>query len=252
MGESINVLLALMIIGSFLLAIPLHEFGHAIMARWLGDRTPQVEGRQSLGLRSHIDPVGLLMCVILAFQPILAYPVGFGWGKPVKADPWKMKVGANLGLFTVAIAGPLFSLIVGLLVALIVRFTGAYLLHDQYTVRLLQLLIVFASVNICLALFNIIPLYPLDGYQIVYTLLPSKQAVQFAKSAPYGPFIILALFFFLPFLARLSGLGSFPLFQLAYYILDGSLNIITLVAGPFIAPGPYSALLAYVIHYYFL
>ncbi len=233
MRDGINVLLALMIIGSFLLAVALHEFGHAIMARWLGDRTPQAEGRQSLSLRSHIDPVGLLICVILAFQPISAFPVGLGWGKPVKADPWKMRAGANLGLFTVAIAGPLFSLILGLLVATIVRFTDIYLQHDLYSIRLLQLLIVFASVNICLALFNLIPLYPLDGYQIVYTLLPSKQAVQFAKSAQYGPFIILVLFFFLPFLARLSGVGAFPLFQLAYYILLGSLNIISLVVGNF-------------------
>ncbi len=229
----INVLLAFMIVGSFLLAIPLHEFGHAIVARWLGDSTPRAEGRQSLSLRSHIDPVGLLICVILAFQPVLAYPVGFGWGKPVKADPWKMKVGANLGLFLVAIAGPLFSLLIGLLVAVIIRFTDGYLLQNVYVLRVLQLLIVFASVNISLTLFNLIPLYPLDGYQIVYTLLPSKQAVQFAKSAPYGPFIILAIFFFLPFLARLSGLGSFPLFQLAYYILQGSLNIIALVLGTF-------------------
>ena len=230
---AINVLLALMIIASFLLAIPLHEFGHAIVARWLGDSTPQAEGRQSLSLRSHIDPVGLLICVILAFQPVLAYPAGFGWSKPVKADPWKMKVGANLGLFLVAIAGPVFSLLIGLLVAVLIRFTDGYLLQNIYLLRVLQLLIVFASVNISLTLFNLIPLYPLDGYQIVYTLLPSKQAVQFAKSAPYGPFIILAIFFFLPFLARLSGLGSFPLFQLAYYILQGSLNIIALVLGAF-------------------
>jgi len=236
MGDGINVLLAIMIIGSFLLAVALHEFGHALVARWLGDRTPQTEGRQSLSLRSHLDPVGLLICVILAFQPIFAFPVGFGWGKPVKADPWKMRVGANLGLFTVAIAGPLFSLLIGLLVAVIVRFTDSYLLLNELTTRVLQLLVVFASVNICLTLFNLIPLYPLDGYQIVYTLLPSKQAVQFAKSAPYGPFIILAVFFFLPFLARLSGVGSFPLFQLAYYILIGSLNIISLVVGHF----PYS------------
>lgn len=234
MGNAINVLLALMIIGSFLLAVALHEVGHALMARWLGDRTPQAEGRQSLSLRTHIDPVGLLICVILAFQPINAYafPVGFGWGKPVKADPWKMRVGANLGLFTVAIAGPLFSLLIGLLFAVIVRFTNVYLLSNPFTERLLQLMIVFASVNICLTLFNLIPLYPLDGYQIVYTLLPSKQAVQFAKSAPYGPFIILMLFFFLPFLARLSGVGGFPLFHLASYILAGSLNLIALVVGP--------------------
>ena len=95
------------------------------------------------------------------------------------------------------------------------------------------MLIVFASVNISLTLFNLIPLYPLDGYQIVYTLLPSKQAVQFAKSAPYGPFIILVLFFFIPFLARLAGVGDFFLFQLAYYILQGSLHLIALVVGPF-------------------
>jgi Zn-dependent protease len=232
MRDGINVLLALMIVGSFLLALSLHEVGHAVMARWLGDRTPQAEGRQSLSLRSHIDPLGLLICVILAFQPILAFPVGFGWGKPVKADPWKMRVGANLGLFTVAIAGPLFSLLIGLLFAVIVRFSLVYLPFNPLTLRLLQLLVVFASVNICLTLFNLIPLYPLDGYQIVYTLLPSKQAVQFAKSAPYGPFIILILFFFLPFLARLSGVGGFFLFQLAYYILDGSLNLIALVVGP--------------------
>ncbi len=230
----INVLLAIMIIGSFLLAVALHEAGHAVMARWLGDRTPQAEGRQSLSLRPHLDPMGLLMCVILAFQPVFAFPVGFGWGKPVKADPWKMRVGANLGLFTVAIAGPIFSLLIGLLFAVIVRYTYVYLLfaNNPFTSRLLQLLIVFASVNICLTLFNLIPLYPLDGYQVVYTLLPSKQAVQFAKSAPYGPFIILVLFFFLPFLARLSGIGGFFLFQLAFYILDGSLHLIALIVGP--------------------
>ncbi|GAC1402203.1 MAG: hypothetical protein NVSMB49_17950 [Ktedonobacteraceae bacterium] len=246
MRDGINVLLALMIIGSFLLAVALHEVGHALMARWLGDRTPQAEGRQSLSLRTHIDPVGLLICIVLAFQPIFAFPVGFGWGKPVKADPWKMRVGANLGLFTVAIAGPLFSLLIGVLVAIVVRFTGGYLLLNTFATYLLQLLIVFASVNICLTLFNLIPLYPLDGYQIVYTLLPSKQAVQFAKSAPYGPFIILVLFFFLPFLARLSGVGGFPLFQLASYILAGSLNIIALVVGHF--PSSYGFIESFYLH----
>jgi len=230
--NTINVLLAFMIVASFLLAIALHECGHALMARWLGDRTPQAEGRQSLSLRSHIDPMGLLMCVILAFQPIGVLPIGFGWGKPVKADPWKMRVGANLGLFTVAIAGPIFSLLIGVLVAVVVRFTYPYLTLNPFAIRLLQLLVVFAGVNICLTLFNLIPLYPLDGYQIVYTLLPSKQAVQFAKSGPYGPFIILALFFFIPFLARISGLGSFPLFQLTHYITLGALNILSLVVGP--------------------
>lgn len=228
---AINVLLALMVIASFLLAIALHEFSHALMASWLGDHTPTAEGRQSLSLRAHIDSIGTLMCVILAFQPIIS--MGFGWGKPVKVDPWKMRVGANAGILTVALAGPLFSLLLGLVTGIIAALVAPFLLNNPFSLRVLQLLIVFASVNICLTLFNILPFYPLDGYQIVYTLLPSKQAVQFAKSAPYGPFIILALFFLLPFLARLAGLGSFPLFQLANYIWLGSLWLISLVTTPF-------------------
>ncbi len=227
----INVLLALMVIASFLLAIALHEFSHALMASWLGDRTPMAEGRQSLSLRVHIDPIGTLMCVILAFQPFVG--MGFGWGKPVKPDPWKMRVGANAGILMVAIAGPLFSLLLGLIIAIIAAFVDPFIANNALSLRVIQLLIVFASVNICLTLFNILPFYPLDGYQIVYTLLPSKQAVQFAKSGPYGPFIILALFFLLPFIARLAGVGGFPLFQLANYIWLGSLWLISLVIAPF-------------------
>src|SRR5947208_188820 len=187
----INVVLALMIIGSFLVAIPLHESGHALMASMLGDRTPREEGRLSLSLRSHIDPIGTLMCVLLAFQPGLG--VGFGWGKPVKADPWKMRVGANAGVLLVAWAGLIFSLLIGVLVSVLLRFVPIQMVESPVGVHIIQLLIVFASVNICLAIFNLFPLYPLDGYQIVYTLLPSRQAVQFAKSAAYVPLIILAL-----------------------------------------------------------
>ena len=227
----INVVLALMVIGSFLVAIPLHESGHALMASMLGDRTPREEGRLSLSLRSHIDPIGTLMCVLLAFQPGLG--VGFGWGKPVKADPWKMRVGANAGMLLVAWAGLIFSLLIGVLVSVLLRFVPIQMLESPVGLHIIQLLIVFASVNICLAIFNLFPLYPLDGYQILYTLLPSRQAVQFAKSAAYGPLIILALFFLLPFLAQVAspGLSSFPLFQLPYYIWLGSVNIIALAMG---------------------
>ena len=180
----INVLLALMVILSFLIAIPLHEFGHALMASWLGDKTPRSEGRQSLSWRTHIDPLGTIMCVVMAFQPGLA--VGLGWGKPVKPDPWKMRVGPNAGLLIVAVAGPIFSLLIGLWSRFLCAFYRQ-LFESVLALRVPQFLIVFASVNIGLTLLNIIPLYPLDGYQILYTLLPSRQAVQFAKSAAYGP-----------------------------------------------------------------
>jgi Zn-dependent protease len=227
----INVVLAFMIIGSFLVAVIIHEFGHSLMASLLGDPTPRSEGRLSPSLRSHIDPVGTLLCVILAFFPVAAGPVGLGWGKPVKVDPWKLRGGPNGGTLLVSVAGILMSLVVGLLFALVLHFLPLTLLQNAFTARITQLVTVFASVNICLAIFNLIPLYPLDGYQIVYTLLPSRQAVQFARSAQYGPFIILAALFLLPFLGQISGFGSFFLFHIPQYILRGSLNLIGLVSG---------------------
>src|SRR6266516_1110244 len=229
----INVVLAFMIIGSFLVAVIIHEFGHLLIATMLGDPTPRKEERLSPSLRTHIDPVGTMLCVILAFFPVAAGPVVLGWGKPVKVDPWKLRGGPNGGTLLVSVAGMLMSLLVGLLFALVLRFLPMTLLNNGITARITQLVTVFASVNICLAIFNLIPLYPLDGYQILYTLLPSRQAVQFAKSAAYGPLIILALFFLLPFLAQVAspGLSSFPLFQLPFYIWLGSINLIALVMG---------------------
>jgi Zn-dependent protease len=227
----INVVLALMIIGSFLVAVIIHEFGHSLVATLLGDPTPRSERRLSPSLRPHIDPVGTLLCVILAFFPVTAGPVGLGWGKPVKVDPWKLRGGPNVGTLLVSMGGLLMSLIVGLLFAFLLHFIPGSLYQNSFAIRIPQLITVFASVNICLAIFNLVPLYPLDGYQIVYTLLPSRQAVQFARSATYGPFIILAVLFLLPFLGQLSGLGSFFIFHIPYYILLGSLNLIGLFSG---------------------
>jgi Zn-dependent protease len=237
----INVILALMIDVSFLVAIALHECSHALIASLLGDPSPRREGRQSLSLRSHLDALGTILCLILAFSPALGPtgsllpsvvgPVGIGWGKPIKTDPWKLRGGPNGGTLLVALAGPIFSLVIGLLCAFLLRFLPLTFFTDHLLVHLPQLLTVFASVNISLALFNIIPLSPLDGYQIVYTLLPTRQAVQFAKSAPYGPFIILAIFFLLPFLAQFTGLGGLFIFQIPSTILSGALALIGLVTG---------------------
>ncbi len=228
----INVVLALMIIGSFLLAIIIHESGHALAASLLGDPTPRSERRLSLSLRAHLDPVGTLMCVLLAFFPIAALSnVGLGWGKPVKVDPWKLRGGPNGGTLLVSLAGILTSLVVGLLFAVVLRFMPDSLYANNIIVRIPQLILVFASVNISLAIFNLIPLYPLDGYQILYSLLPSRQAVSFARSAQYGQFIILALLFLLPFLGQLSGLGGLFIFHIPYYILLGALELIGLVMG---------------------
>src|SRR5215472_13098355 len=230
-ATAINVILAFMIIGSFLVAVIIHENGHSLVATMLGDPTPRKEGRLSPSLRTHIDPIGTMLCVILAFFPVAAYPVGLGWGKPVKVDPWKLRGGPNFGTLLVTLGGLLISLIVGVLAALVLHFMPLSLLHNAYTIRITQFVIVFASVNFCLAIFNLAPIYPLDGYQIVYTLLPSRQAVQFAKSAPYGPFIILGILFLLPFLAQIGGLSGFFLFRIPAFILQASFYLTSFVSG---------------------
>jgi Zn-dependent protease len=227
----INVVLAFMIIGSFLVAVIIHEFGHSLVATMLGDPTPRKEGRLSFSLRLHADPVGTMLCVILAFFPVAAGPVGLGWGKPVKVDPWKLRGGPNFGTLLVTLGGLIMSLIVGVLSAVILRFLPLSFIPNAYAIRITQLVIVFASVNICLAIFNLAPIYPLDGYQIVYTLLPSHQAVQFAKSATYGPFIILGILFLLPFLAQIGGLSGFFLFHIPTYILLASNYVTSFVSG---------------------
>jgi Zn-dependent protease len=228
----IDVIYAFMIIVAFLISIALHECGHALMASWLGDTTPRAEGRMTLALRPHIDPVGLLMCIILAFQPIGAPALGLGWGKPVKPDPWKMKVSPDTGVLLVACAGIVSSLLIGLIITAILNFVAPSLVSNIFGKYLLEFLVTFGIVNIAMAIFNLIPLYPLDGYQIVYTLLPSKQALKFARSAPYGPFIILIIFFFLPFIGQLTHASSFFLFHLGFWIWYAAQSLMNLLLGP--------------------
>ncbi|HEV2582238.1 MAG TPA: site-2 protease family protein, partial [Ktedonobacteraceae bacterium] len=153
------------------------------------------------------------------------------WGNPVKADPWKLRGGPNVGTLIVALGGIFTSLLIGGIFAVVLRVLPGTLYLNAFAVRIPQLVATFASVNICLAIFNLIPLYPLDGYQILYSLLPSRQAVSFAKSASYGPFIILLLIFLLPFLGQLVGLSDFFLFRISYYILQGSMQLIGLITG---------------------
>jgi Zn-dependent protease len=238
----INVVLAFMIIACFLVATVIHEYAHALTATLLGDTTPRTQGRQSLSLRAHLDPLGTLLCVILAFQPLIAGPMALGWGKPVKTDPWKLRGGPNGGTLLVSLAGILTSLVLGLLAAVVLHFLPGSLVatNNGILFRVVQLITVFAVVNITLALFNLLPIYPLDGYQILYTLLPSRQALKFARSAQYGPLIIIVLVFVLPFLGQLTGMGGVFLFRLPYFILQGVLELVALVSGyPPVLIGPF-------------
>src|SRR5260370_2375329 len=144
---TINVVLALMIIGSFLVAIIIHESGHALAASLLGDPTPRSERRLSLSPRAHLDPVGTLMCVLLAFFQVAAGPVGLGWGRPVKSDPWKLRGGPNGGTLLVSLGGLIMNVIVGVIVSFLLRLLPVSLYSPPITTPIPHVLPLFASAN---------------------------------------------------------------------------------------------------------
>jgi Zn-dependent protease len=166
------VLLAVSLLG----AITLHEFAHALAADMQGDRMPRAMGRLTLDPSKHLDPLGTL-CILL---------VGFGWGKPVPFRPEALS-SRRFGAAIVALAGPLMNLLLALASAFAIRVTG---LATGPVGTFLQY---FLIINVLLAVFNLIPLPPLDGSRLLTIFLPpSKQKIVFFLDR-YGFMILLGL-----------------------------------------------------------
>ena len=237
---------------AFVIAVTLHEASHAAMAGLLGDGSSWSAGRLSLNPRRHLAAIGSIVAITLSFGiPLGQLPVGLGWGKPVEVDTRRVRVGPDTGVFLVALAGPLFSLAMGFLFAVILRFMPGHqdltlfadrcvgggsilqtcLSHAQpvWQLRVEQFLYVLAVANILLAVLNLIPLYPLDGYGLVFALLPNGPAVRFRDFKPYMELMLLVVFFLIPYLLGLMGLSQLnPGYWLAYLA-----QIITSsIAGP--------------------
>jgi Zn-dependent protease len=174
------VLLAVALIG----AIALHEYAHALAADLQGDRLPRAMGRVTLDPRKHLDLIGTLAIFL----------VGFGWGKPVEFRREAL-ASKRFGAAIVALAGPLMNLTLALLAA----FPFVLLLRADSQGGILRVLVLFLgaffSINVLLAVFNLIPLPPLDGSRLLTIFLPpDKQKVIFFLDR-YGFLILLALVF---------------------------------------------------------
>ena len=168
------------IVVALLAGITFHEFSHALLADQLGDHRPRALGRVSLNPLRHLDPLGAVFFLI----------AGFGWGKPVPVNAYALRPG-RIGMTMVAAAGPLANLALAALVALLFRTLSLAGLLDADFPRLLVASIVFF--NIVLGLFNLIPIPPLDGYNVVLPLLPPRQAFIVQRYAPYGYVALLLL-----------------------------------------------------------
>lgn len=180
-------LVALLI--ALVFGISVHEFAHAAAATWLGDPLPGRQGRLTLAPAAHLDVMGALMFFV----------AGFGWGKPVQYNPYALRASPRVGPAIVAAAGPLSNIIVAVIVALVVRLLPfglrAFELSPQVVNTLFYLLIFFIYYNLILSFFNLIPVFPLDGFTILQGLLPPALADAFEATRQYGFFVLLLLVF---------------------------------------------------------
>ncbi|MBA2633487.1 MAG: site-2 protease family protein [Chloroflexi bacterium] len=166
---------------ALLVGLTFHEFSHALVADQLGDRRPRAMGRLTLNPIPHIDPLGAVMLVV----------AGFGWAKPVMVNPAALRDGRR-GMALVAFAGPIANVVVAVGFASLYRVLGIAGVEDGFFLRLVELIV---TLNLLLAIFNLVPIPPLDGYNVLIAFLPPRQAMVVRQYAPYGVIILLVLVF---------------------------------------------------------
>ncbi|PIP51955.1 site-2 protease family protein [Candidatus Beckwithbacteria bacterium CG_4_10_14_0_2_um_filter_47_25] len=160
---------------ALIIAITIHEFAHAWMADRLGDPTPQLQGRLSLNPLKHLDPIGTLM--LLFFR--------FGWGKPVEFDPYNLRH-PRRDAALISLAGPAVNLILATALSLVLKFSGSPL----FSIFLYPVILI----NINLAIFNLLPVPPLDGAKILYGILPADWADEYNDfMGRYGTILLILL-----------------------------------------------------------
>jgi Zn-dependent protease len=171
------------------MSVVIHEFAHGIAALWQGDPTAKLSGRLTLNPIKHIDPVGSIAVPLIC--AILPGSIMFGWAKPVPFNPYNLR-NRKWGEAIVAGAGPLSNILIALILSLIIRFFIPVLSQP-----VVELFILAILTNLVLAIFNLVPLPPLDGSKILYSLFPAKMSRFIAIFERYGlMFTIIFIFAF--------------------------------------------------------
>jgi Zn-dependent protease len=168
------------------MSVVLHELSHGYAAVALGDPTPRLQGRLSLNPLKHLDPVGSVLV------PIATYLIGgftFGWAKPVQWNPYNLK-NPRTGEVIIALAGPATNILIALVFGLLIRFAGPLSLGLGFV----QVSEYVVLINIVLAVFNLVPLPPLDGSHVLFSLLsPRHQHIRLGIERYSIFFMLIAL-----------------------------------------------------------
>ena len=184
-----------------LLSIAIHEYAHCKFADMAGDPTPGIYGRVTLNPLVHLDPIGTIMIVLTSITGF-----GIGWGRPAPMDPRKMK-DPRWDHFWAVAAGPLSNILQAGIYALVLRLLMTMSVVGPGQLEILKaFLMLGVVVNIGLALFNLIPLGPLDGHWLVGLLMPEPQRIRwFQWNRVAGSIILLVLVLGGPFIRSLIG-----------------------------------------------
>jgi len=210
-----DIQLGVILIITLVFSLSFHEFAHAYAAYKLGDNTAAYQGRLTLNPLAHLDPIGSLMLLF----------IGFGYAKPVPVNPVNLQ-NPRSDMMKVAFAGPLSNLFLCLVSCLLIRLMGSniFVMYADYSVQLSSIglvLYMFAIINMTLAIFNLIPIHPLDGGQIFGGYL-DKVNPQFSyKLRTDGPKVLFAIII----------IGYVTGFSIIGLIISPFHELVTLIAG---------------------
>lgn len=199
----------------FLFSVVIHEVSHGLVACHLGDTTAKERGRLSLNPLKHLDPVGSILVpgFLLLLSSVSGSGIIFGWAKPVPVDFRRLR-DQKYGSAKVALAGPLANFSLALVFGLFIRLGGGWASGSLFGANLLSIFSIIVWVNLLLAVFNLLPIPPLDGSHILFALLPRRWQKYELVFQQYGLLLLLVfIFFFFNFLI--------PLIQFLFRLVVG-------------------------------